>query len=96
MHKKVESERTKNLEGSVTVVSRLEAGLQYSLVSILGRRRDFPVHIVGTSSVAHPPSFRMGTRDILPEGRLRLKCDGTRWRTGGEVKGKQENGVGNQ
>ena len=28
--------------------------------------------------------------------RLRLKCDGTRWRTGGEVKGKQENGVGNQ
>jgi len=28
--------------------------------------------------------------------RLRLKCDGTRWRTGGEVKGKEENGVGNQ
>jgi hypothetical protein len=28
--------------------------------------------------------------------RLRLKCDGTRRRTGGEVKGKQENGVGNQ
>jgi hypothetical protein len=29
-------------------------------------------------------------------GRLLLKCDGTRWRTEGEVKGKQENGVGNQ
>jgi hypothetical protein len=27
---------------------------------------------------------------------LRLKCDGTRWRTGEEMKGKQENGVGNQ
>jgi len=28
--------------------------------------------------------------------RLRLKCDGIRWRTGGKVKGKQENGVGSQ
>jgi len=27
-------------------------------------------------------------------GRLQLKCDGTRWRTGGEVKGKLANGVG--
>ena len=26
--------------------------------------------------------------------RLQLKCDGTRWRKGGEVKGKLENGVG--
>jgi hypothetical protein len=25
-----------------------------------------------------------------------LKCDGTRWRTGGEVKGKLTNGVGSQ
>jgi len=25
-----------------------------------------------------------------------LKCDGTRWRTGGEVKGKLANGVGNK
>jgi hypothetical protein len=29
-------------------------------------------------------------------GRLQLKCDGTGWRTGGEVKGKLENGVGIQ
>jgi hypothetical protein len=29
-------------------------------------------------------------------GRVRLKCDGTRWRTGGEVKGKLANGVGSQ
>ena len=29
-------------------------------------------------------------------GRVRLKPDGTRWRTGGEVKGKLANGVGSQ
>jgi len=29
-------------------------------------------------------------------GRLQLKCDGTRWRTGGEVMGKLANGVGSQ
>jgi len=29
-------------------------------------------------------------------GRLKLKCDGTRWRTGGEVKGKLTNEVGSQ
>ena len=28
--------------------------------------------------------------------RLQLKCNGTRWRTGGEVKGKLANGVGSQ
>jgi len=28
--------------------------------------------------------------------RLQLKCDGTRWRTGGEVKGKLANGMGSQ
>jgi len=29
-------------------------------------------------------------------GRFQLKCDGTRWRTGGEVKRKLANGVGSQ
>jgi hypothetical protein len=33
---------------------------------------------------------------ISVEGRVRLKPDGTRWRTGGEVKGKLANGVGSQ
>ena len=33
---------------------------------------------------------------VIPYGRLQLKCDGTRWRTGGEVKGKLANGVGSQ
>jgi hypothetical protein len=28
--------------------------------------------------------------------RVQLKCNGTRWRTGGEVKGKLENGVSSQ
>jgi len=28
--------------------------------------------------------------------RVQLKCNGTRWRTGGEVKGKLANGVGSQ
>ena len=29
-------------------------------------------------------------------GRVQLKCDGTRWRTGGKVNGKLANGVGSQ
>ena len=32
----------------------------------------------------------------LLNGGLQLKCDGTRRRTGGEVKGKLANGVGSQ
>ena len=33
----------------------------------------------------------------LPKfSRLQLQCDGTQWRTGGEVKGKLANGVGSQ
>ena len=37
-------------------------------------------------------------RNFVPcsAGRVQLKCDGTRWRTGGEVKGKLANGVGSQ
>jgi hypothetical protein len=33
---------------------------------------------------------------LLKFSRLQLKCDGTRWRTGGEVKGKLANWVGGQ
>jgi hypothetical protein len=33
---------------------------------------------------------------LSPDGRLQLKCDGTQWHTGGEVKGKLANGVGSQ
>ena len=34
--------------------------------------------------------------DSDSEGSVQLKCGGTRWCTGGEVKGKLANGVGNQ
>jgi len=34
--------------------------------------------------------------EVSEIGRVQLKRDGTRWRTGGEVKGKLANGVGNQ
>jgi len=47
--------------------------------------------------------IRSGTSDIrfvtgIPVNacRLQLKCDGTRWRTGGEMNGKLSNGVGSQ
>jgi hypothetical protein len=36
----------------------------------------------------------IGTNSMV--GGVQLKCDGTRWRTGGEVKGKLANGVGSQ
>jgi len=35
-------------------------------------------------------------RPFFRFGRVQLKCDGTRWRTGGELKGKLANGVGSQ
>jgi hypothetical protein len=34
--------------------------------------------------------------NVKPGGRVQLKCDVTRRRTRGEMKGKQDNGVGNQ
>jgi hypothetical protein len=39
---------------------------------------------------------KLTLRPTSNKGRVQLKCDGTRLRTGGEVKGKQENGVGNK
>jgi hypothetical protein len=33
---------------------------------------------------------------VILQGRLHFKCDGTRWRMGGEVKGKLANGVASQ
>ena len=33
---------------------------------------------------------------LLSLGIVQLRCDGTRWRTGGEVKGKLANGLGSQ
>ena len=39
-------------------------------------------------------NLKQVTTPSFPLGRLQLKCDGTRWRSGGEVKGKLANGVG--
>jgi hypothetical protein len=41
-------------------------------------------------------TYRNVTLMIIRGVRLQLKCDGTRWRTGAEVKGKLANGVGSQ
>jgi hypothetical protein len=61
---------------------------------------------------AEPPLYSDGIFQLMPcvgksvlmywgimlesNGRLQLKCDGKRWRTTGEVKGKLANGVGSQ
>ena len=48
-----------------------------------------PFHSISTSSVLSPSSH-------LRVGRVETETGGTRWRTGGEVKGKEANGVGSQ
>ena len=40
--------------------------------------------------------YRSWSRSLQASVRPQLKCDGTRWRTRGEVKGKLANGVGSQ
>ena len=40
--------------------------------------------------------YRPVSTRSLSSGRVQLKRDGTRWRMGGELKGKQANGVGSQ
>jgi hypothetical protein len=54
----------------------------------------FPVHVMrGSPGIA---SLIFNLWKGLDGGRVHLKCDGTRWRTGGEVKGKLVNGVSSQ
>jgi len=50
------------------------------------------------SSVIHfcAVTLPLGAVVVRGWGRLQLKCDGTRWRTGEEVKGKLANGVCSQ
>ena len=43
-----------------------------------------------------PYATRSRMARAIGSGILRSECDGTRWRTGGEVKGKLANGVGSQ
>ena len=59
----------------------------------------FQILFVLASVSWYKNSARAGNADIDRRGndsRLQLKCDGTRWRTAGEVKGKLANGVGSQ
>ena len=43
-----------------------------------------------------PSTLHTTSEHVVSSIRLQLKCDGTRWRTGGKVKGKLANGVGSQ
>jgi hypothetical protein len=50
--------------------------------------------VLKVEGLLHPEDG--GSEFLLNFGRVRLKPDGTRWRTGEEVKGKLANGVGSQ
>ena len=54
--------------------------------------------LLGGGGICQRPSIRptIATWPRWPKGRARSEPDGTRWRTGGEVKGKLANGVGSQ
>ena len=66
--------------------------------SMLRRRVDGHQRINGMEGTA--VSFFMvqdGDRELLHNvGRVQLTCDGTRWRTGGQLKGKLANWLGSQ
>jgi hypothetical protein len=74
------------------------AGRIHCIIRSIGRHQ--AVH--GCCITLHPTWGHCGPWilcDLLPvtwRVRAQLKCDGTRWRTGGEVKGKLANGVGSQ
>jgi hypothetical protein len=63
--------------------------------------KDTPRDVHG-STCSFPSVQRAVSRTLISRSsdttfrRLQLKCDGTRWGTGGEVKGKLANGVGSQ
>jgi hypothetical protein len=49
-----------------------------------------------TGKSKHMNTVKSIKSKTIIKGRVQLKCDGTRWRTGGEVKGKLAKGVGSQ
>ena len=67
------------------VVCRLNLFLHYDKTYFLSN--DIAVKVDSLGTLQNEPSDRC---------RVQLKRDGTRWRTGGEVKGKLANGVGSQ
>jgi len=64
----------------------------------------FPIQGTQTNVCKNPsenrktggPELQAHIMDLMFNVRVQLKPDGTRWRTGEEVKGKQANGVGSQ
>jgi hypothetical protein len=54
------------------------------------------IHYVEQQEISKDVSRKVSHFCSWVFGRVQMKCDGTRWRTGGEVKEKQENEVGNQ
>ena len=66
----------------------LTAEVCASALVMLDTPRSEVVWVLATHSISQFP--------LQTQSRVRLKPDGTRWRTGGEGKGKLANGVGNQ
>jgi len=62
-----------------------------AVVWMSGRHKVFMV-CAGCNLISSSPKLSLQYKSF----RLQLKCDATRWRTGGEVKGKLANGVGSQ
>jgi len=58
--------------------------------------RRFTKRWATTSPAIQEALPRLSDQLIVHNSRVQLKCDGTRWRTVGEVKGKLANGVGSQ
>ena len=66
----------------------LAKGIKSAAIPIIEHKTDVPG--TETNSTYCWDRYKMGKKIV----RLRSECDGTRWRTGGEVKGKLANGVG--
>jgi hypothetical protein len=80
----------RSLQGLRWVPSHLFSGYRELFVGVKPTGCDF--------YYSRPPSAGVMNEQscISTLYRVRLKCDGTRWRTGGEVKEKLANGVGSQ
>jgi len=83
------------------VSSLLHNGCRVSLPAAGGHGFDHPSPCHGLRLTEEPSRpVLVWTVTLSASGlqfrRIQLKCDGTRWRTGGEVKGKLANAVGSQ
>jgi hypothetical protein len=72
--------------------SHVPSALHKNLTPFNANPRSSRVRLMKTLKVGYKPETLL----LTAVGRVQLKCDGTRWQTGGEVKGKLVNGVGSQ